>query len=426
MNPSEAFLAALPRPSALRLASALFAVLLFPDLFLYAGVATSGAVGTALVAFVFLLCALPMFSRWRQPFTEIEKQRRISIGVLALCVVTFIAVHAVLAATFLPFDAGHALASGALLVAMILAGGAFADVTMAAEAFDLDRVTRWCLWALGMMLVEGALGLSPPAASASPKPMFPFTEPSHFALTCAPFFLFCAIRYKGRSRLILLMAGVVGGLLMQNLTFLVAIALTAAICLRRSLWVLMLLILVALAPLLDLSYYSSRLDFSQDNTNLSVLVYVQGWQLIFESLKNSMGWGLGFQQLGIHGTSVEASDVIYTMVGGAGNVLDGGFTFSKIVSEFGVLGVLFIGAYLFLAFAALKLLRAAAKAQPAASASKVFAAAVILCYGIELFVRGGGYFTGTSLLLIAALRVWSFTPTATRLQGVANIAVRQC
>jgi hypothetical protein len=422
-NPGEAFIAGLPRPSALRLAAGLLAVVVFPDLFLYAGAATSEALGTAVVALVFLLCSLPMFSRWRQPFPEIEKRRSISIGVLALCVVTFIAVQGVVAATFLPFDAGHALASAALLIPMILAGGAFADVIMAAREFDLDRVTRACLWVLGAILVEGLLGVSPPSPFASPKPMFPFTEPSHFALTCAPFFMFCAIRYTGVSRALLLLAGAAAGVMMQNLTFLVAIALTAAICLRRSVAVLIAVMLVVVAPLLDLTYYSSRLDFAQDNSNLSTLVYLQGWQLIFESLHNSTGWGLGFQQLGIRGTSVEASDLIYMIVGGYGNVLDGGFTFAKILSEFGVLGMLLILGYLILAVAAMRQLRAAAKAPTGVSASRVFAAAIIVCYGIELFVRGAGYFTATTALLVAALRIWSFVPAAPPLTAAGRLAV---
>jgi hypothetical protein len=423
-SPSDGWTSGLPRASALRIAAGLFAVVLLPDVFLYVGVATSGALGTAIVALIFLLCSLPMFSRWRQPFSDIERRRTVSIGVLALCVMAFITAHAVVAAVLLPFDGVHALASAVLLAVMIMAGGAFADLIMAADAHDVDRVMRWCLLAMGAMVVEGIFGLSPPTAFVSPKPMFPFTEPSHFALTCAPFLLFCAVRARGVPRVALLVVGAAAALMLQNFTFLIAVGLTAAVCLRRSVAVVMVFIVVAVASQLDLTYYSSRLDFSQDNANLSTLVYLQGWQLIFESLKNSSGWGLGFQQLGIHGTSVEASDLIYSMVGGYGNILDGGFTFAKIVSEFGVLGLLLIVAYWVLAFGALKQLRVAARAEVAMDASKVFAAAIILCYWIELFVRGAGYFTGTSIMLVAACRIWSLAPKAPPLGAIASLAVR--
>jgi hypothetical protein len=261
-NLGDKFLTGLPQPSALRLAAALFPLLVLPDLLLYAGAASSEALGTAVVAVVFLLCSLPMFSRWPQPFTEIEKRRRISIGVLALGIMAGIAAQGVVSASFLPFDAVHALGSAALLVLTLLAGAAFADVLLAAPEPNVDRVVRGCLLLLGLMVLEGFFGLSPPSPYASPKPMFPFTEPSHFALTCAPFFMYCAIRYRGAARLMFLLTGVIGGLMMQNLTFLIAIALTGAICLRRSLAVPVVLLLLAVAPLLDLAYYSSMLDFS--------------------------------------------------------------------------------------------------------------------------------------------------------------------
>jgi hypothetical protein len=277
---------------------------------------------------------------------------------------------------------------------------------------------------MGAMAIEGVFRLSPPSADASPIPMFPFTEPSHFALTCAPLLMFAAIRLKGAARGALLMGAALAGFLLPSFTFLIAAGLTAVVCLKRWVAISMALVLVAVAPLLDLTYYSSRLDFSQSNTNLTALVYLQGWQLVFESWQRSFGWGLGFQQLGIHGTSVEASDLIYAIVGGYGNVLDGGFTFAKIVSEFGALGLALIAGYLILAYAALKMLRAAARSQASLKASKTFAGAVILCYSIELFVRGGGYFTGTSLLLIAALRIWSFAAAVSPLPKVSGLAVR--
>jgi hypothetical protein len=81
-------------------------------------------------------------------------------------------------------------------------------------------------------------------------------------------------------------------------------------------------------------------------------------------------------------------------------------------------------AYWVLAFGALKQLRVAARAEVAMDASKVFAAAIILCYWIELFVRGAGYFTGTSIMLVAAFRIWSLAPKAPPLGAIASLAVR--
>jgi hypothetical protein len=153
--------------------------------------------------------------------------------------------------------------------------------------------------------------------------------------------------------------------------------------------------------LLDTSYYTDRLDFSEDTTNLSTIIYIQGWQLIGESLTNSNGWGLGFQQLGLRGTEVPAADIIFNLVQGYGNVLDGGFTFAKVVSEFGVLGFVAIGIYLRWFWTSFRQLRRAARSVPADTA-RMFAQCSIVSYFIELFVRGTGYFNGTTVLLVAS------------------------
>jgi len=173
-----------------------------------------------------------------------------------------------------------------------------------------------------------------------------------------------------------------------------------------------------LASQLDLSYYLSRLDFSGEAQNLSTVVYIQGWQLIPESLARSGGWGLGFQQLGRHGTDVPASDIIFALVGGYGNVLDGGFTFAKIISEFGVFGLLLIGLYLVIVWRSIRHLRYAAKGIEN-RACNTFAQCVIVSYLIELFIRGAGYFTGTAILLVASLWLAPATRNPRRFAGAA-------
>jgi hypothetical protein len=160
-----------------------------------------------------------------------------------------------------------------------------------------------------------------------------------------------------------------------------------------------------------LNYYVGRINFSEDTRNLSTVIYIQGWQLIGESLANSGGWGLGFQQLGLRGTNVPAADTIFNLVQGYGNVLDGGFTFAKVVSEFGVFGFVAVGIYIVLAWRTFRQLRRAARGVPS-GAARMFAQCIVVSFLIELFVRGTGYFNGTTVYLVTSL--WILYAAKTR------------
>ena len=97
---------------------------------------------------------------------------------------------------------------------------------------------------------------------------------------------------------------------------------------------------------MDLTYFSDRLKLTTDSDNLSVLVFVQGWQLAYNSLKETYGLGIGIQQLGFVKVETEAGDTIIRLLGRNVNDTDAGLTFGKIVSEFGLLGVFLIIIYL--------------------------------------------------------------------------------
>jgi hypothetical protein len=389
----------------LRLTIVLLCALIFPDLLLYAGVATSGALGTLLVAIVSTIAfCLPVLNR-----VKCQKGRRprsVSGATVILITLTAVALHGLIASIFQPFDGLHAGLSIVLLAGLMGGGFALAEALVLASNAEIDRGARVCLITLVAISIEGILGLSIPSPYASPKPMFPFTEPSHFALTLAPFFLYACVRSRGAIRWSILLLGTLSAVLIQNLTMMIAVMIAAVLCLKRYVVVGLLVVIGLAVTQLDISYYIERVDLTGDTQNLSTVVYLQGWQLVFESINISSGWGLGFQQLGIHGTSVDASDIIFALVGGYGNILDGGFTFAKIVSEFGAFGLVLICIFLVVAFSAARHIRFSAK-KPADRNAALFAACIIVCYGIELFVRGAGYFTGTSLLMVAALRVWS-------------------
>jgi len=247
------------------------------------------------------------------------------------------------------------------------------------------------------------------------KPAFPFTEPSHLAVAVAPFLVAAPLGSRPLKRAAWLLAFVVIGALLKNLTMIVACTLAAVITLRPLQVLALLALVVPIALSQDLDYFMARLDFSQDNQNLSSLVFLQGWQLMDESLTATHYIGRGFQQLGLVDSDVSASQLIYALIQDGLNLLDGGFTLAKLVCELGATGIVLALVLLRITWRAVKTLRFAMASPRAAAripAARVFAAAILVGYLIELLVRGVGYFSPSGLLMVASLWIWYRTRAA--------------
>ena len=193
---------------------------------------------------------------------------------------------------------------------------------------------------------------------------------------------------------------------MTNLTLVCGLLLVAILTfsLRQSLFVVVIVFAFFLQT--DLTYFTERINFSGEGNNLSNLVYVQGWQMIGEAWSRSGGLGIGMQQLGIAGTEVPASLIIYSLRHGEDmNLLDGSFLFAKLGADFGVFGFIIAALFLISALRSVVFLRkeASLTGPPESSPFLILAHCSIAAFPIELFVRSGGYFTGTSLLLSSSL-----------------------
>jgi hypothetical protein len=196
---------------------------------------------------------------------------------------------------------------------------------------------------------------------------------------------------------------VVCTVLIQNLTLLAGFALVALATIRWHVMLLGLVLLGAVAAQLDLSYYVERLDFSGETTNLSNLIYLQGWQMIGESWQRSSGFGLGFQQLGVVPTEVPVAQILRAIrEGDDANAFDGSFVFAKLGSDFGIFGFALVAMYLWVAARSLRMLRKAARDRSHMTPVGILAHCLIVSYFIELFVRSNGYFTPAALLLVTA------------------------
>lgn len=375
------------------LAAAVFliGVVLLPTFPFYFGVSSSLALGSLALGVGII------FLSWSS--SSSRTTWRFSPAAVALIFVSLIVCHILVASALLPTNLGRAFVSFVPLAVLIIAGAHSASLL---SRVDDDMLHRLLLGTSIMMLllaVLGVAGVAPTGGRLFEKPVFPFTEPSHFALMFTPFLAYSAVQTCGVIRFAILAVGITLAILLKNLSLTAGVFVAVAICYRTVGLVAAAVIVAILVPSSYVDYFVARLDFSEFSQNLSALVYLQGWELLIESLGRTSAWGLGFQQLGVSGTNVESSARILEIVDTELNLLDGGFTLSKIGSELGIFGLALCIYYVYLVGQSYFALRFA----DITPTSEVFAHCVIVSYVLDLFARGVGYFSGSSLLVLSAL-----------------------
>jgi hypothetical protein len=374
----------------------LSAVLFFPMTLFYFGLGTSGALGVSAVAILIILMLLSVPGRMRSSI--------LSAVVMIVPLLIFVLVHLLVAGGFLEIDYARAIPSLAPLFVMVVAGMALGKMFFLSRDFAFRRAVFLCFSIMGLAAFFGILGLEPPAPPglSYAVPVFPFTEPSHLALEFVPVLMFCCLASTGRTRLFLMCVGIAIAGLLQSLTLVVGLVIIIIVCSRGIILPVMAVVLGAIASVIDITYYTDRLSFG-NTTNTSTLVYVQGWQLLLRAFPQSGGWGIGFQQFGLHDASSTATDALQLLTGNKVNILDGGFTFAKLAGEFGIFGVAATLFLLLVAAMAFFRLRKVARGQLFLNSPTKFSYCILLSYPLELFVRGAGYFTPTTLLVFASL-----------------------
>ena len=302
------------------------------------------------------------------------------------------------------FDAARTGASLLSYIVCAVTAGVIADWLIKAPPHEIDRIgviVRWLLVGIGLWCF---IGYQPPSPLDPPRPAFPFTEPSHFALTAAPFVIDGCLRQTLWKRIGWLLVWLGIGFINQSLSLMVATSIAAVVCLPIAYALTGVAIAAIVAAGLDLQYYADRLDLSENSSNLSSLVYQQGWELLREGFTYSRGWGIGFQQLGFAPLNVPTSDIIYRILSDDTNLRDGSFLAAKLISEFGVFGVALIAAFMVVAVRWALYLRVMVREPRRAQDANVrFAASMVCAFMTEMFIRDLGYFSGTVVLLAACL-----------------------
>jgi hypothetical protein len=299
-----------------------------PALIYYLGFGTSMALGVSLISLISIIILIMKFR-----YIYIKNNLFYKITVILLFILLFIFSHILLLGIFIPIDYERALLSTIPIGLVISCGYFLANIFLNENDLIVDRINFQICWVFLLIGFFAAIGFMPPGSEKYFKPIFPFTEPSLYSLALLPFLMYCIVRSDGYFKVFYIIIGIAIALALQSLTMLIGLSLIILMCFRFNIIFLILVIIIGLLSYqIDYSYYWDRLNFSNDNRNLSFMVWMQGWQLIVESLSKSSWLGLGFQQLGINGTSVEYSGYIIELIGSNSNLLDGGFSLVKIIS----------------------------------------------------------------------------------------------
>lgn len=139
-----------------------------------------------------------------------------------------------------------------------------------------------------------------------------------------------------------------------------------------------------------------------ETKNISSLVYVQGWQDAWANLRRTNGMGLGFNMMGCHPLPDDSARSILSKTShGELNADDGSFVFSKIVSEAGIVGILFFAVIIWWWLRLEKYIR---KCQ-IIDVQRTIAnqSALMFSFIATSLVRSSGYFDGGLLLLTVGI-----------------------
>ena len=162
-----------------------------------------------------------------------------------------------------------------------------------------------------------------------------------------------------------------------------------------------------LTPLLaeKLKYFVDRLPISRmPSSNLSLNVYMSGWSRALLNVINTYGFGIGFQQLGYVGAIDKYLNFI-SLNNSPFGFNDGGCVAAKLISEFGIFGLIAIAVYLIYLFKSLKKIRLTVNGN-----NKIFLINLDFLYDIfyisfliPLFFRSFGYFTPLFFILCMSI-----------------------
>jgi len=299
-------------------------------------------------------------------------------------------------------DVPRFLVSMFLLFMLLLYSSFFVNYCSYLNAEDFNKGLHAVYWIITLVAIAyilltkfGSLGLT--------KMLF-VREPSHFTLLYAPFLGYVAL--FSRKRYAHLFLGLVISLVIMNLTMIVGVLLCALLLSKVSL--LRLFYIIPIACLVvggvifidESGYILSRLVFGEDTTNLSTIVFLSGWERAYLSFFDSLGVGVGFQQMGINGPQGAFMQVLENTYQNKLNLLDGGTLGAKLITETGLFGILVLLAYLGMCKGYYREIQSKGES---IRHKRAFFIVVFVTSLLQFFIRGVGYFSPFGYLFICSL-----------------------
>lgn len=251
------------------------------------------------------------------------------------------------------------------------------------------------------------------------KQMFFFNEPSHYAFLGSPLilYLFLTLRTSLFSIFFVLTILIAG--LWANLTLFLVTMFATSIRLLKNNFIYAIIIGIFFIIFVFI-FASGNIEFGnpfikqaqfklynlfylpkESIRELTVLVYFQGWEYIVSSLKQFSFLGLGFQQMGTVFLE-SSSQTIMNARGYQLNISGGGFNASKIIVEFGFIGILAILYYLkyVFKFGSLILKKNLSSIDIDDYDDLILYFSFFISFAIPLFIRGTSYFNFSFFTLI--------------------------
>lgn len=374
------------------------AIIATPNILFYFGLSTSFALGTIFICCISISCIFLL--KKSSPTSILWKINRSTSIVI---ITSTILIHFIFASLIQKTDIERFSLSIIFLILFIMAAS---DIAYILEILSIKAIKKSALVVfagMGIAMLVSITGFSPSGKNATAKAIFPFVEPSHFAIFFLPLLISISVISSKSIKLIIIIVSLIISIYIQSFAMLIGVFITTVICINIKFTITLLFAISAIALNLDISYFSERIDISINSNNLSALVLLQGWQLIWKSLIETTGLGLGFQQMGLNEIESPASMRIYELLGKPQNIKDGGFLLSKIISEFGIIGIIGVLIYLKFLYEIFLRLRQIAQSKNNELFTIVVSYSYIVSFSVELFIRGSGYFTPSTLITAAAV-----------------------
>lgn len=375
------------------------------------------------IGFVAALMVMIVFYHRAPPIIRVR-----NLSLLAVVIIFLLTAHSLY---FILFEDENRKIFGVLLgFAMLATAAIFSTAIYKCNGRVLLRIFQ-LLALIGLLLGYGSFVVDTNFLNYEKyhKSIFPFAEPSHYALVFSSFFFVAGVVLRKTQRLLLVLLVVLLGVLLPNMTLLVIAFLMIVVYYllplkKERIIAFALVALVGLSVLgsIDsskLSYFYERMPFVESSNssfisgspNLTALVYMQGWEVMADEFVRTDGLGVGLLNMEKTVPGYYA-ELIYQKTGGSyRNRAEGSFFASKLVTEYGIIGVLTLLAYAVLFLKSLiffyKLERHIGNKNRPEEAryplSQVYAHSVIVIFVVEAFVRGVGYYSAGVFLLIVAM-----------------------